>query len=91
MSITTDAAKDVAKKQVAKVQKTVMSEIDKKKAQAEKELAKVRKQVESTMKKADDYVKKNPEKAALISAGIGAAIGVAATLFLGSDTKKKKK
>ena len=79
------------KKSVAKAKDAVMSEIDKRKAQAEKEIAKARKQVESTMKKADDYVKKNPEKAVLISAGIGAALGAATALLMGSGTTGKKK
>jgi ElaB/YqjD/DUF883 family membrane-anchored ribosome-binding protein len=87
MSISTEEAK----KQVAKVQKTVMTEVDKRKAQAEKEIAKVRKQVDSTMKKADDLIKKNPEKAVLISAGIGAALGAVAAILMGGDSKKKKK
>lgn len=87
MSISTTEAK----KQVAKVQKTVMTEIDKQKANAEKEIAKVRKQVESTMKKADDLIKRNPEKAVLVSAGIGAALGAVAAILMGGDSKKKKK
>ncbi len=86
MSITTEG-----KKQIAKVQKTVMTEVDKQKVNAEKEIAKVRKQVESTMKKADDLIKKNPEKAVLISAGIGAALGAVAAVLMSGDTKKKKK
>ena len=85
MSISTEGDK----KQVAKVQKVVMTEIDKKKVQAEKEIAKVRKQVDSTMKKADDYIKKNPEKAVLVSAGIGAALGAVAAILMGGDKKKK--
>ncbi len=86
MSIATEG-----KKQMAKVQKTVMTEVDKQKANAEKEIAKVRKQVESTMKKADDIIKRNPEKAVLISAGIGAALGAVAAALLSGDSKKKKK
>jgi ElaB/YqjD/DUF883 family membrane-anchored ribosome-binding protein len=86
MSIATEG-----KKQVAKVQKTIMTEVDKQKVNAEKEIAKVRKQVESTMKKADDIIKKNPEKAVLISAGIGAALGAVAAVLLSGDSKKKKK
>jgi ElaB/YqjD/DUF883 family membrane-anchored ribosome-binding protein len=79
-----------AKKQIAKVQKTVMTEVDKQKVNAEKEIAKVRKQVESTMKKADDLIKRNPEKAVLVSAGIGAALGAVAAILMGGDKKKKK-
>ena len=78
------------KKSVVKAKDTVMSEIEKRKAQAEKEIAKARKQVESTMKKADDLIKKNPEKAVLISAGIGAALGAVAAVLLSGDSKKKK-
>jgi ElaB/YqjD/DUF883 family membrane-anchored ribosome-binding protein len=43
------------------------------------------------MKKADDLIKKNPEKAVLISAGIGAALGAVAAILMGGDSKKKKK
>jgi ElaB/YqjD/DUF883 family membrane-anchored ribosome-binding protein len=71
--------------------KEVVSEIDKKKVQAEKELSKMKKQMDSTVKKADDYVKKNPEKAALIAAGVGAALGAATAMLFAGDSKKKKK
>lgn len=54
-----------------------------------KELKKIQKQMEATSKKVEAYVKKNPEKAALIAAGIGAALGTVAGLFMGSGKKKK--
>ena len=78
------------KKTVDEVKGKVISEAEKAQARAQKEMEKVKKQVEGTLKKADDYVKKNPEKAALISVGIGAALGAAAAMLIGSGTKKKK-
>jgi ElaB/YqjD/DUF883 family membrane-anchored ribosome-binding protein len=58
---------------------------------AEKEIAKAKKELESVGKKVEDYAKKNPEKAAMISAGIGAALGAAVAVLLGRATKGKKK
>ncbi len=57
-----------------------------------KEYEKLKKQMEVTAKKAETYIKKNPGKAAAISAGIGAALaGVAALLLSGKDKKPTKK
>lgn len=57
-----------------------------------KEIAKIQKEMDATSKKVQDYVKKNPHRAALISAGIGAALGTAAALLLTySDNKGAKK
>ena len=49
--------------------------------------------MDTTSKKVESYVKRNPEKAAAISAGIGMALGAVAGLIAGSnmDGKKKKK
>lgn len=55
-----------------------------------KEYEKVKKQMENTAKKAEGYMKKNPGKAALISAGIGAALAGAAALWMTSGDSKKK-
>lgn len=62
--------------------------IDKKKmkAFAAKELKKAKAELVKAGKKVEDFVKKNPEKAAIISAGIGAAIGAA---IMGLMKKKK--
>jgi ElaB/YqjD/DUF883 family membrane-anchored ribosome-binding protein len=58
---------------------------------AEKEIAKAKKELESVGKKVEDYAKKNPEKAAMISAGIGAALGATIAVLLGKSGKGKKK
>lgn len=56
---------------------------------AMKELKKIQKEMEATSKKIGDYVKKNPEKAAMIAAGIGAALGTVAGMFMVNKKKKK--
>jgi ABC-type sugar transport system substrate-binding protein len=63
--------------------------IDKKKmkAFADKELKKAKAELAKAGKKVEDFVKKNPEKAAIISAGIGAAIGAAVAALI---AKKRK-
>jgi len=58
---------------------------------AVKEYAKIKKEMNIAAKKVEGYVKKNPEKAALISAAIGAAIGAAVTGVIVAASKKKKK
>lgn len=58
---------------------------------AMKELEKVKKQLNVTADKAENYIKKNPAKAAAIAAGIGAALAAAATLLLSSSDKKVNK
>jgi ElaB/YqjD/DUF883 family membrane-anchored ribosome-binding protein len=60
-------------------------------SQAMKELAKVKKSTESMVKQTEQFVKKNPEKAALVAASIGAALGAAAAMLFSQDSKKKKK
>ena len=68
------------------------SEAKKMEQKAIKEYEKVKKQMEATAKKAETYMKKNPGKAAAISAGIGAALaGAAALMFSGKEDKKNKK
>jgi len=52
-----------------------------------KELKKAKVEMAKAAKKVEEYVKKNPEKAAVISAGIGAAIGAAVAALI---VKKKK-
>ena len=56
-----------------------------------KELKKIQKQMEETSKKVGDYIKKNPEKAALVSAGVGAALGAITAFFISKRDKNKKK
>ena len=54
---------------------------------AQKELAKAKAEMAKAGKKVEEYVKKNPEKAAIISAGIGAALGAAIAAL---NVRKKK-
>ncbi len=69
----------------------VIGKLEESRKQAEKEMAKVRQYVGSSIKQIEGYVKKNPEKAAMISAGIGAAFGAALALLTGNTKKTKKK
>lgn len=84
------------KKEVKKVKKVVNANLLKAKQKgaelegvAMKEINKIKKEMEVTSKKVETYIKKNPEKAALIAAGIGAALGTVAGLFMASGKKKK--
>lgn len=85
----------MAKKQVEAmaeaIKDKVATQVDKTKVLAEKEMAKVKKQLESTYSTVEGYAKKNPEKAALVAAGIGAALGAALTLLISGGKKGKKK
>ncbi len=69
------------------MKKEVEKNIAKAQVIAEKELKKLRQTVESSLKKTEAFVKKNPEKAALIAAGVGAALGAAVTKILTSRKK----
>lgn len=84
-----------AKKQVEAMAEAlkgkVIAQVDKSKALAEKELAKVKKHLESTYATVESYAKKNPEKAAMVAAGIGAALGAAIALLMSGGKKGKKK
>ena len=75
---------------VAAVKTQVMSKIDESRKQAEKEMTKIKQYVDSSLKKADDYVRKNPEQATMISAGIGAALGAVLALLVSGKTGSKK-
>lgn len=85
----------MAKNQVEAVaevlKKEVIAQVDKSKALAVKEVAKVKKQLESTYVTVESYAKKNPEKAAMVAAGIGAALGAAIALLMSTGKKGKKK
>ncbi|MFZ2154196.1 MAG: hypothetical protein WAV16_03110 [Candidatus Moraniibacteriota bacterium] len=92
----TKEVKKELKKEVRKVQKVVNDNIAKAKEKgaalegvAMKEIKKIQKEMESTSKKVEAYVKKNPEKAAAIAAGIGVALGTVAGLFMAGGKKKK--
>lgn len=84
----------MAKKHVETVadalKKTVTTQIDKSKVLAEKEMTKVKKQLERTYATVESYAKKNPEKAAMVAAGIGAALGAAIALLISGGKKGKK-
>ncbi len=69
------------------VKAKIVAELDKSRKVAEKEIAKAKKKIEGALKKAENYVKNNPEKATMIAAGIGAALGSALTAYA---THKKK-
>ena len=83
------------KKQVEAVAEAIKSkvvdQVDKTKVLAEKEVAKVKKQLEHTYATVENYTKKNPEKAALVAAGIGAALGAAVAFLMSGGKKKGKK
>ncbi|MEI8344003.1 MAG: hypothetical protein WCF93_03580 [Candidatus Moraniibacteriota bacterium] len=54
---------------------------------AKKEFEKIKKQMDATAKKVEGFIKKNPEKASAISAGIGMTLGTIAGILA---SKKKK-
>lgn len=80
----------MTKQTAADLQAQVMKELAKSRKLAERELAKIKTTVSSKMKEVERFVDKNPEKAALISAGIGAALGAAMALFMHKGAKKKR-
>jgi len=55
----------------------------------EKEMKKIKGELVAMEKKASAYITKNPQKAMAISAGIGAALGAVAALFMAKGRKKK--
>jgi len=73
------------KKQVKKKMQAMGKNV---KVIARKEIAKAKVELAKAGKKVEAYIKKNPEKAAIIAAGIGAAVGAAITSLV---VKKKKK
>lgn len=72
------------------LQAQVMKELAKSRKTAERELAKIKTTVSGKMKEVEKFVDEHPEKAALISAGIGAALGAAMALFMRKGAKKKR-
>lgn len=73
------------------MQSQVAGKLEESRKQAEKEMAKVKQNVAASLKKVDDYVRKNPGEATMISAGIGAAIGAAVALLVRGKRGGKKK
>ncbi|MBP9751577.1 MAG: DUF883 family protein [Candidatus Moranbacteria bacterium] len=84
-------AKNTLANGVSEVKVKVEKELDKSRAAVEREAAKMKKSVDTAIRKAEDFMKKNPEKAAAIAAGVGAALGAAAALLLSVGKKKGKK
>ncbi len=58
---------------------------------ANKEIAKVKKVTAAAIKQAEQFVKKNPEKATMVAAGIGVALAAAAAMLFRAKAGKKKK
>jgi hypothetical protein len=79
------------KKAIKKNMKSARQKSDEFEKIALKEYAKLKKQMDVASKKVGGYIKKNPQKAALIAAGIGAAVGAAISGALVAAAKKKKK
>lgn len=84
-------AKNMFADGVADVKSKVEKGFDKSKAMVEKEAAKMKKNINAATKKAEVFMKQNPEKAAAIAAGIGAALGATAAILLSGGKKKGKK
>jgi ElaB/YqjD/DUF883 family membrane-anchored ribosome-binding protein len=80
----------IKKATVEMVKDQVMEKVEQGQKAAEKEITKVRKQFNTALKSMEGYVRKNPDKAALISAGVGAAIGATLALLMGGKKKGKK-
>lgn len=72
------------------IEAKVASELAKTKKMAERELAKIKSHVTGKMKEVEKFIEKNPEKAALIGVGIGAALGAALALFAHNGKGKRK-
>jgi|GEM_PF-4344675 len=70
------------------VKDKVSQEIERSRKVAERELAKAKKKMEGAFGKAEKYIKSNPEKAAMMAMGIGAALGSALTLLAKGKVKK---
>lgn len=89
--------------QTKTLKKKIVKSVKKTKTQAQKNISSAEKQVKKTvgkgvslakkeLKKADALIRKNPEKAVAVSAGVGALVGGAiAGLFMKGKKKAKKK
>jgi ElaB/YqjD/DUF883 family membrane-anchored ribosome-binding protein len=80
----------VAAKSYAKAKRKTMTASGEFEKIARIEFAKIKREMDGTAKKVEAYVKKNPKEAAMISAGIGAALGAVAGLLASSGKKKKR-
>ncbi|MBU0461961.1 MAG: hypothetical protein KJ574_05225 [Nanoarchaeota archaeon] len=77
-----------SKKKAKKAVKKSSPKLDKAKKVAMKQLAVAKKKFQAAERQVKVYVHKNPEKAALIAAGAGAAIGAALGVLIGRKLKK---
>jgi ElaB/YqjD/DUF883 family membrane-anchored ribosome-binding protein len=85
-------AKSTMEQNVDAVKAVALKEIDKSRKMVAAESAKMKKSIEGAMKKAEEFMRKNPEKATAVAAGVGAALGAAlAMLVTGGGSKKGKK
>ncbi len=75
---------------VAEVRENIEREVARARKMVEREAAKIKKSVDASVKQVDGYVRKNPEKAAAIAAGVAAALGAAAALIASRGKKGKK-
>ena len=66
----------------------VQEKIKEMQAKAEKEIEKVKKDLEKAKSQVEAFLKKNPEKAALISAGVGVALGAVMAVLIKGGKKK---
>lgn len=57
---------------------------------AEKEIKKAKQEMQKAAKNIEQLIKRHPERAAMITAGIGAALGAASAMLISNLTKKKK-
>lgn len=80
----------MSKSYPAEFQDKVAQELVKSRKVAERELLKMRTHVAGKLKEVERFIEKNPEKAALISAGVGAALGAALALVMKTGSKKKR-
>lgn len=69
----------------------VEKEFEKSKKLVMREAEKMKKSVEVSVKKAEAYMKRNPEKSAAIAAGVAAALGAAAALLVSHKKRSGKK
>lgn len=67
----------------------VKDSVDKAAKEAQRELLKVQKVLSDAGRKAEQYINKNPKKAAAVSAGIGAALGAILVKLIGGGKKKR--
>ena len=83
------AKKSSTKKKVGEAKEATKEQMKKAQEVAEKEIQNLRGKYQQAEKKARAYAKNNPEKASIIAASVGAAVGAGLTTALHSLRKKK--